>query len=167
MVRIILERLYPDMKEATVGRWLKQEGEEVAEGEPIVELITDKVTFELESPSAGPLRQICVAEKSVIPIGCTLALLAAPDEVLPDVAAENRARIAAWEAEVSREASLPAASRLVGGTTRPQTGEGVRATPSARRLARQHGVDLLQVPHSGDGPLTERDVRAFLEARQK
>lgn len=159
----MIERLYPDMKEATVGRWLKVEGEHVALGEPIVELITDKVTFELESPAEGPLRQICVREKSVVPVGCTLAILAGPEETLPDVAAENRERIAAWEAEVAREREGPAAPRLVAGVPGRASGGGVRATPAARRLAREHGLNLADIPASGEGPLTEKDVQAYLE----
>ncbi len=167
--RITLDRLYPDMKEATIGRWIKQEGETVAEGEPIVELITDKVTFELESTGAGPLRRIYTSEKSVIPIGCTLAILAGPDEDLPDVAAENRERIAAWEAELAREKEgaaadeAPAGARLVAGLARRPGAEGVRATPSARRLARERGVELSAIPAPADGPVTERDVLAYLE----
>lgn len=162
--RITLERLYPDMKEATIGHWLKQEGDSVSLGEPIVELITDKVTFELESTGAGPLRRVYFGEKSVVPIGCTLAVLAGPEEPLPEIEAENRARIAAWEAEVA--AQQAAGPRLVAGLTPAKRGEGVRATPSARRLAREHGIDLASVPRSGEGPLTERDVQAFLEQRQ-
>ncbi|HHX39050.1 MAG TPA: hypothetical protein GX715_03725, partial [Armatimonadetes bacterium] len=89
------------MKEATVGRWLKSEGEPVAEGEPLVELITDKITFELEATGSGILRQAYFREKSVVPVGCTLAALGDSTEALPDIEAENRERIAAWEAEMA------------------------------------------------------------------
>jgi len=161
--RITLDRLYPDMKEATIGHWLKQEGDEVVEGEPIVELITDKVTFELESTGAGLLRRIYARDKSVVPIGVTLAALAGPDEALPDIEAENRERIATWEAEVARDKAEAGVPRLVPGVARPQRADGVRATPSARRLARERGVDLASVPTPAEGPITERDVLAYLE----
>ncbi|HOQ30753.1 MAG TPA: E3 binding domain-containing protein [Armatimonadota bacterium] len=169
MVRITLEKLYPDMKEATVGRWLKSEGEPVAEGEPLVELITDKITFELESTGSGILRQIYFREKSVVPVGCTLAALGDSTEALPDIEAENRERIAAWEAEMaaSREAAAPAGPRLVAGGPRLKRAEGVRATPSARRLAREHGIDLADVPPPAEGPITEKDVQAYLEKSER
>lgn len=167
VVRITLDKLYPDMKEATVGHWLKSEGEPVAEGEPLVELITDKITFELESTGSGLLRQACFREKSVVPPGCTLAVLADPGDELPDVEAENRERIAAWEAEVTaeKETAAPAGPRLMAGVSRLKRAEGVRATPSARRLAREHKVDLADVPPPAEGPITERDVQAYLEAK--
>lgn len=164
-LRITLDRLYPDMKEATLGRWLKQEGEEVAQGEPIVELITDKVTFELESPGSGTLRRIYIKEKSVVPIGCTLAVLAPSDETLPDIESENQALIAAWEAEVSRQALAEASRPLVRGADASERG-AVRATPSARRAAREHGVDLAQVPRPDHGPITERDVLSYVKRRR-
>lgn len=167
-VAVTVDLFYTDMKEATVGRWLKAEGEEVAAGEPLVELITDKVTFELESPGAGTLRRIYFPEKSVVPVGCTLAVLGAPNEALPDYEAQNRERIAAWEAEVARERaekSAAAGPRLVAGVGRATRTDGVRATPSARRLAREHGIDLAQIPRPADGPITEKDVLAYLEAR--
>lgn len=163
--RVVLEKLYPDMKEATVGRWLKAEGDEIAVGDPLVELITDKVTFELESAGSGILRKTYFREKSVVPPGCTLAVLADPEEELPDIEAENRARIAAWEKELAAEKeAVPAGGpRLAAGGPRLPRAEGVRATPSARRLARQHGIDLSKVPPPADGLITERDVQAFLE----
>lgn len=163
--RITLDRLYPDMKEATIGHWLKQEGDEIALGEPIVELITDKVTFDFESPGAGLLRRIYARDKSVLPIGCTLAVLAGPEEELPDIEAENRERIAAWEAQVAQEKGQTSGPRLVAGVSISRPATGVRATPSARRLAREHGIDLASIPPPADGPITERDVQAFLEAK--
>lgn len=132
-----------------------------------MELITDKITFELESAGAGPLRRIYFPEKSVVPVGCTLAVLAEPDEVLPDIEAENRERIAAWEAVVAQEQAPaePAGPRLVAGIRGGTRAEGVRATPSARRLAREHGINLADVPHPADAAITERDVQAYLEQR--
>jgi pyruvate/2-oxoglutarate dehydrogenase complex dihydrolipoamide acyltransferase (E2) component len=162
MLKIQIEKLDANIDEVTIGRWLKAEGEEVAEGEPLVEIITDKVTFDLPCPDAGVLRRIAAAPKSVVPVGYTIALIGAADEPLPDVDAENQTLLdrlaAAREAEV-----IVAVHQKPEGKLRPLSrSDRVRATPAARRLAEQHGINLADLTPADGKAVTEKDVEAYL-----
>lgn len=73
MADVILPRLAEELQEGTVTRWLKHSGERVARGEPLVEIETDKVNSELESPYEGLLTEIVAAEGSTVPVGEVIA----------------------------------------------------------------------------------------------
>ena len=147
--------------EGTVGPWVRRGGERVRAGEPLVEIITSKATFEVESPSDGILREILAPEKSAVPVGYVLALIGEADEALPDVSSENDQLLAAFRAQALQESSGPEAS--VGAALRVK----VRATPGARRLARTEGVDIGQIVLPPDRSVVkEDDVRRFLERRK-
>lgn len=158
---LLLDALYPEMEEATIGRWLVSVGQAIAPGQPIVELITDKVAYEYQSTEAGIMLAILPPAKSVIPVGTVLAILGEAGEQAANLAAleaDNR-RLAA-----AREASLAAVHEATGSPTdaaavaAPQR-QGVRATPAARRLARERGVNLADVQGSGpEGMITVEDI---------
>jgi len=146
-----LDRLYPEMEEATIGRWLVVAGETVAEGQPLAELITDKVAYEYQSPATGTLLAVLVPEKSVVPVGASLAVVGAADETvegLEELLERNRRLTDA------RETALRTLQQATAGVapddTAPRAG-AVRATPAARRLARERGIDLATVQGSGPG----------------
>ena len=156
---IVLDALYPEMEEATIGRWIVAEGQALDAGQPLAELITDKVAYEYQSPAAGTLLAILPAEKSVVPVGTTLAVIGDPGEAVDDLEsliAENRRLSAA------REASLSAVIEATAAQTPPpatSAGRAVRATPAARRLARERGVDLAMLTGTGpDGMITVEDI---------
>ena len=86
--KVKIPKVDANMEEATIGRWLKAEGDVVKSKEPLVELITDKAAFELESPASGVLRKILAREKSVLPAQYVIALIG--DGALPDVSEYNR-----------------------------------------------------------------------------
>jgi len=165
MLKIQIEKLDANIDEVTIGRWLKAEGEEVVEEEPLVEIITDKATFEWPCPGAGVLRRIVAMPKSVVPVGYTVALIGAGDEPLPDVDAENQTLLdrlaAAREAEV-----MVAVHKKPEGKLRPLgRSDRVRATPAARRLAEQHGINLADLTPADGKAVTERDVEAYLRRK--
>jgi pyruvate dehydrogenase E2 component (dihydrolipoamide acetyltransferase) len=147
------------MEEATIGRWLVAEGAAVTAGQPIADLITDKVAYEYQSPEAGILLVRFPTEKSVIPVGTTLAVVGEPGEVvenMEEIMAANRRLAAARDASLS--AMLDATATQVS-TTTPAPSRSVRATPAARRLARERGVDLATLPGTGpDGMITVDDI---------
>lgn len=156
---IVLDALYPEMEEATIGRWMAAPGEAVAADQPIAELITDKVAYEYQSPAAGTILAILPAEKSVVPIGTILAVIGDPGEAVEELEAlldENR-RLAA-----AREASLTAvleATATQSAAPAVKPGGAVRATPAARRLARERGVELSTLTGSGpEGMITVEDI---------
>jgi pyruvate dehydrogenase E2 component (dihydrolipoamide acetyltransferase) len=129
------------MREGTVGKWYKREGETVEKGEPIVEIISEKAIYDLEAPASGILRKILVDEGKDAPVDAVLALITAPDEPLPETEISEGKPAEAEKAE-----------------------KEILASPAAKRLARVYGVDLSLVRGSGpEGRIVEDDVRRFVE----
>lgn len=154
---IRLPKLGANITEGVVGAWRKRAGDVVRAGDPLVEIITSKATFDVESPAEGVLRNPLAPEKSTVPIGYVLALVADADEPLPDVTAENARLLAEFRGQAQ------AAARAGEGAP----GRTVRATPGARRRAKEAGVDLAAIPlPPGRDVLNEEDVRLFLEQRR-
>ena len=164
--KLRMPRIDPNVDEGTISAWLAQPGQTVRAGQPTVEIITDKATFELPVEAAGILRRQCASPRSVVPVGYVLALLSdEADEPLPDVTDENEAVLSAY-----REALLGAAEPA-GTPVRPDQGredrrEGIRATPAARRLAAREGMALDGIAKRGGGVIRRDDVEAELRRRK-
>jgi pyruvate dehydrogenase E2 component (dihydrolipoamide acetyltransferase) len=169
---ITVPQYFENMEEATIGAWLKKEGESVAQGEALCELITEKTTFELESEGEGVLRRIIAPEKSVVPVGFTLALVGDENEALPDIEAENtalkeleKAAPGAANAEPALSVpslNVPSVSVSAPATPAPGGGSRVRATPAARRAAKDKGINIEDVAAAFPGKvLSEEDVNNF------
>ena len=150
---IVMPQMGYDMREGTVIRWLKSEGDAVARGEVIAEIETDKATVEFEAYTAGVLRKIVAEQGIPIPVGQLIAVITDPDEPLAeDLLSQPEQDATAAPVEVPASPS-PAPS--------PTTGE-VRASPIARRLAREQGIDLALVGGTGPGGrITEKDIRDY------
>jgi pyruvate dehydrogenase E2 component (dihydrolipoamide acetyltransferase) len=133
------------LTEGEVARWLVEEGQEIAEDDPLVEIQTDKTTVEIPSPAGGKVARILVAEGEVVPVGTVLVVIG----------------------EDGAEPAIPAsATAQSGGTGRaPVPTEGrdeakVRATPLVRKIAKELGVELATLTGTGpNGQITEADVR--------
>src|SRR5262245_4317876 len=131
------------LTEGEIARWLVQEGQEIAEDDPLVEVQTDKTTVEIPSPAAGKVARIMVGEGEVVPVGTVLVVIG--DGAVP----------AAREEEQPRVEPTPAAA----GPKEPDRPR-VRATPLVRKVAQELGVDLATVEGTGpQGRITEKDVR--------
>jgi len=155
---VILPRLGQGMESGTIVRWLKSEGEPVEKGEPLFELDTDKVSQDVEAETSGVLLKIAVAEGEV-PVGQTVAFIGDQGEDVPEVAAsapptEASNRLLQAEAD-SRTEPVPPPEGAAG-----SAGNGrVKASPLARRLARERGIDLRAVRGSGpEGRIVAEDV---------
>lgn len=158
---ISIDRLDANIEEITIGRWLAAEGEPVSVGQPLVEVITDKITFEYESEAEGTLRKIVAPEKSVVPVHYVIGVIGREDEPLPDYEEMNRRLMGRINAG---DDVHEAARRLAQGTATGARAAGkVRATPAARRRARELGVDLEAVADHVDGPVQVQDVERFAE----
>jgi len=157
---LVLEQLYPEMEEATVGRWLVSPEDAVSADQPLAELITDKVAYEYRSPAAGTMLMMLTPEKSVVPVGTALAVLGdagEPVEHLEELLEANRRLSAEREAKLLMVQQATAGDEAAPAASRP--GGGVRATPAARRLARERGIDLATVKGSGPGGMiTVEDI---------
>lgn len=141
------------MKEGKISKWFKSEGDSVQQGEPLFEVETSKITNAVESPADGILFQIVVPVGETVPVRTVVAVLAQ--------AGEKPERREAVVREAVEEAK--------GGPSAPaggEKGEGkfVPASPIARRLAKERGIDLSRVPGTGPGGrVTEQDVRDYKE----
>jgi len=190
---VTVPQYFENMEEATVGVWLKKEGEAVAPGEPLCELITEKTTFELQGEGEGVLRLILAPEKSVVPVGFTLALIGDATEALPDIEPENIALKQIEEAAAAAtggsepalsvpqlsvpslnvpSANVPSpgvpaspaapAAPIAPAASAAGAGSRVRATPAARRAARDKGVAIEDVAAAFPGKvISEEDVAKF------
>jgi pyruvate dehydrogenase E2 component (dihydrolipoamide acetyltransferase) len=146
------------MKTGTVIEWFKKEGEMVEKGEPVVEVLSEKVTYDVEASATGVLRKILVEEGMDVPVGAKLAFIAALDEELPEE--EMEAEEAPAVKEVVKEATAKEEPMLT------VVRERVLASPAAKRLARECEVDLTQVHGTGpNGRIVEEDVKRFLQEK--
>lgn len=166
--RITMPKLGESVTEGTLGAWLKRVGDRVDKYEPMVEVVTDKVTAEIPAPVAGTIVQIIGQEGETIPVGGLIAVIAeegaaedAPTPAAPEPAAPapssrpttNGARTAPFDERAARarrdEAELLRA----------------RSSPLVRRLAAEHGIDLAAVPGTGlHGRVSKADITAYIRS---
>ena len=164
--KVRMPKIDANVLEGTIGRWLKQEGEPLRAREPLVEIITDKATFDLESEHDGLLRSRVAPEKSTVPVGYVLALLSEGEgEPLPDVAAENEHTMQRYRASLLFGAAEPEGAAGNSGNAADAGHPRPEATPAARRLARRERVRLEDVARTAQGVIREDDVRDFLRRR--
>ncbi|MBW3634919.1 MAG: hypothetical protein KY445_00460 [Armatimonadetes bacterium] len=157
MFRVALPQIFENMEEATVGKWLKSEGDRIEIGAPLCELITEKTTLDLPAESAGILRQIVAPAKAVVPAGFILALIGDENEELPDIEAEN----AALRARKAPSSEIEAPQLNIAAPT-PSAASRIRATPAARRAAKDAGISIEDVAAKFPGKVIgEDDVKAF------
>ena len=168
-----------DMTEGTVVKWLKNEGDEVARGDKIAEIETDKTVVEMEAYNAGILRRIVLGDGTKAPVGSLLAYIGDADDELPEAevapaaAPVAEAPVAEPEPEVELEVAVPEPTPAPVETvaTTPEapalTVEGgrIKASPLARRLASEKGFELAAIPGTGPGGrITRDDVLGFTPA---
>jgi pyruvate dehydrogenase E2 component (dihydrolipoamide acetyltransferase) len=145
-----LPRLGQGMESGTIVRWLKTEGEQVAKGEPLYELDTDKVTQEVEAEASGVLLKIAIPEGEV-EVGRTIAFIGAEGESVAVEAPAPR--------KEAPKAAEPAAKEEPAGVSEPTTNGRIKASPLARRLARERGIDLSSIQGTGpEGRIVAQDV---------
>ena len=169
---IKLPRLGQGMESGTVVRWLKQEGDRVEKGEPLYEVDTEKVTQEVEADASGVLLRISV-EEGEVPVGQTVAVIGEEGEDVPEAEPEAESQVdeepeeegsraPARDEERERGREAEAAVEIAPAEAQPQqsTTDGrVKASPLARRIARERGIDLAQLRGTGpEGRIVAEDV---------
>ncbi len=154
-----LPALSPTMKEGKITKWLKKEGDKVTSGTAIAEVETDKSNLEIEAYDDGVLLKILVPEGSAAPVGSPIAWIGKAGEKIDESAAPKAAAPAAPAAAKVAEAPKPAPQKAPEAAAAPVTNGRVRASPLAKRIAAETGVDLSQVNGSGpSGRIVKRDV---------
>ncbi|HEV2108428.1 MAG TPA: dihydrolipoamide acetyltransferase family protein [Thermomicrobiales bacterium] len=190
MPTVIMPKMGDGMEEGTLLRWLKDEGEEIAEGDPIAEIETDKVTIEIMAEDSGTLSQRIAGEGDSVPVGEPIAMILAEGETAEAVSRPQPAAVQATEAEsppvpaatasidsATPEAAPPrqeAPARAAESTpTNGQTpverapGERLRASPLVKRLAVEHEIDLQHIPGSGPGGrIVKDDIMPYISGEK-
>ncbi len=173
-----LPALGNSMEEGTITQWFKAEGEAVAKGEALYEVMTDKVNVEVESPEAGVLRKILAAVNATVPVNDPVAILGTADEDISALVGGSAPAPTAEAGQIGKEAEVtsptmedvPTPATFNGGGASNGSGEGrVFASPRARRYADEYGVDIAGLAGRGtgvDGRVVEADVVAFYEEQQ-
>jgi 2-oxoglutarate dehydrogenase E2 component (dihydrolipoamide succinyltransferase) len=165
-VEIHVPELGESVADATVGRWLKQEGEAVKSGEALVELETDKINFEVEAEQDGVLESISKGEGETVGVGEVIGTIGEGD------GSEAPAEEAEAEApqEEQAEAEQPEAEETADEEAdgHREVENGVRASPSVRKLAQEYEIDLGEVSGSGSGGrVTREDVERLIREQSR
>ena len=159
--QVRMPRLSQDMTRGRIVEWLKQEGESVKEGEPLLSIETDKAEVEVQAPHAGILRRVLVGAGEEVEVGTPLAILGQAEENIDELLrkGESPPKPPPRAAEV---AAPPATSGTPLQAPSLPAGKRQPVSPVARRVARELGVEVSQVVGTGAaGLVTEEDVRAF------
>jgi len=172
-----MPRLGESVAEGTVGSWLKQEGDWVEKDESLAEIITDKINAELPSPVAGRLAKILVQPDQTVAVGVDIALIeenadvaasqsveAAPGPDAAPVESPARANVAVMDKQSASDGN---GSKAAVQPSRVGEEERQRISPLARRLAREHGIDLNDIAGTGTGGrVRKEDILAYIEQQQ-
>ena len=147
------------MTKGKIGKWLVKEGDTVTEGQPLLEIETDKVVHEQESPTDGVIAQILAEEGTNVPVNALLAVIGAPGEEVARVEADTAVEP---QEPVQEEPVQPAQPKA---TPSPTT-VAPKASPAARQLAEKLAIDLTEVTASGPGGrILEGDVQRYIDLR--
>lgn len=144
---VIMPALGMSQDSGVLVAWFKKEGDSVVEGEPIMEIETDKVTVEIEAPASGTLAQVTASAGEEIPVGHIIAWILGPGESVPEYVAKSEAPTVS--AQESKRKPVEASQKI---------------SPVAARIAMQHDVDLDQLQTTGSR-ITRADVEAYLATR--
>lgn len=166
--KMLMPLLGQTMEEGTIIKWMKNEGDNITEGEPLLEVMTDKVNMEVEAPESGVLLKILAQADEIVAVQNPIAIIGAAGESIDDLLADEPAAKAAETAtDVSapaQSAPAPIAEAAQPIPAPPIVAGKVISSPSARREARQRGIDIDLLAGKGTGPngrIIERDVIEF------
>ncbi|HBY93541.1 MAG TPA: hypothetical protein DEP84_06150, partial [Chloroflexi bacterium] len=151
---VVMPKLGLTMEEGTIERWLKREGDAVEKGEPLLEILTDKVTAEVEAPVSGKVGRLLFPDGATVSVGEVITHILLPGDADGEPGSEATAE------DVAR-------TKIQTPLRAPRLEEKrVMASPIARRLAKELGIDLATVPGSGPrGRISDEDVRRVAARR--
>lgn len=177
-IQVVMPRLGESVDEGTISQWLKAEGEQVQELEPLLEVNTDKVDTEIPSPASGTLLKITAPEGTVAQAGMVIAWVGEPGETIPDADQPEQPTTMTAPVEDSPEAVIDSMGTSAA-VIPPEKRMSARAvvsspgrhpdlgfiSPVVARMAAEHNLDLTKIPGTGaDGRITKKDVENFLTA---
>ena len=178
-IDVVMPQMGESIFEGTITKWLKKAGDKVERDEPLFEISTDKVDAEIPAPSAGVLKEIKVAEGQTVPVQTVVAVIdsngagaataaAAPAPAKAEAPKPAKAEESKPEPAKAAPAPAPQAARPAPPTAAKASpagdGHKVRSSPLVRRLAKDHDIDLTQVPGTGaGGRVAKRDILGAIE----
>ena len=148
-ISVVMPALEMAQETGKLVTWLKKEGEQVKKGDMLLEVETDKAVVEIEAQSDGILGGVTANTGDVVPVGQTIAWLLKPGESVP--LQGTPVQTGRTGAAAAPSASAPVGASAGPGPAEPGSAAGARLSPKARKLAREHGVDIAQVKGSGPG----------------
>ena len=153
---VIMPKLGLTMEQGTIGSWMADEGQEVKKGDPLLEVVTDKLTMEVEAQKSGVLRKILVQAGTEVPVFTLVGIIGKADEDISSLlggsaSPEAQAAVAPEQAAAPVEAPIAETPKLESAVSGDGNRQPHRASPKARKMAVERGLDLSRVVGSGPG----------------
>jgi pyruvate dehydrogenase E2 component (dihydrolipoamide acetyltransferase) len=170
---IIMPQMGESIVEGTITKWLKKPGDKVQRDEPLFEISTDKVDAEIPAPASGVLQEIKVTEGTTVGVNTVVGTIAGDGEAAVSKPAASAAKSAsspekpvAEKSEEKREERKAPASVAPAPAAHQEQEEEARSSPLVRKIAREHGINLSQIPGTGlGGRITKQDILSFIESQ--
>lgn len=160
-VEVVMPKWGLSMQEGLIGQWLKQEGDQISEGDELVEVETEKITNVVEAPTSGILARILHPAGTEVPVTQAIAIITDPGEPIPDLVAPSGVAAPAVTPEAAPISPVPSSPA-------PAQNGKIRAMPVARKMAQEHNLDLSTVEGTGrGGTITKADVERALADQPK
>ena len=157
--KVVMPQMGYDMREGHVVKWLKKEGEQINKGEILAEIQTDKAVVEFESLASGLVRKIVVSEGDVVPVGTIIAVIGEESEDISSFLSDAPSNESVAE---EKPTSKPVEKQPVSQKISESNPGTVKASPVAKRLAKEKGINLADVKGTGpSGRIVEKDVVEF------
>ncbi len=165
---IVMPQMGESIFEGTITKWLKKPGDKVQRDEPLFEISTDKVDAEIPAPAAGILQDIKVAEGATVQVNTVVGTISAEGESsAPKPAPASPSAPAKKEATPAKPPAQAAEPKPAAPISPPEEEDHARSSPLVRKIAREHSINLAQVPGTGlGGRITKQDITAFLERNE-
>ena len=165
---IVMPQMGESIFEGTITKWLKKPGDKVQRDEPLFEISTDKVDAEIPAPASGILQDIKVVEGNTVQVNTVVGTIAGEGESAAPAPAPSKASASVPVSPATPPSSAPSSPSVANSPAaepaRDEEDEHARSSPLVRKIAREHNVNLSQVPGTGmGGRITKQDIMAFLE----
>ena len=163
-VEVVMPKFGLTMTEGTIQQWFKAEGDAITAGEALFEVETEKVLYEIEAPADGTVAKLLYAVEAVVGVGLPVAVLAEAGEDVAEIAARYADAAGAPAAPAPAAATSPEAAPAAESAAPADRPKRMPVTPAARKLAKEHAIDLDRVTGSGPrGRITREDVQKIID----
>lgn len=166
--KMVMPLLGQTMEEGTIIKWFKNEGDKITSGEPLLEVLTDKVNMEVEAPETGVLRKILAPVDAIIPVQDPICIIGSADESIDDLLKQTATTQAAEQAPAETSADPEKIETAPAAAAQTISEERIFVSPSARRAAKENSISIDEMRGRGTGPggrVTEHDVLDYVKAK--